>query len=525
MAENRALHLLLNNKQVFNKYFTDASILGDDQKQSGMKRAMCRLRKDLVAYVQGLHAERLDPAIRSRLFNMMVKNDGLVDFYLIDMSCSAFIANHDADPRFWFKGQAIRYDNTILCNNCIAAIPGSPDKFVMCFRFMLFKLPFYEDGNQRMIGVCHGWDRWFNNNKSNNWMKLLSGKDSDLLVVDTTGVCSITMERGKMLQVTDVQFDVFPPDGERQDARIFMDGPTSARMLYNTWGRRADGDYGKCVVPGGFKKDGQPTRMCSARLTLQANGKWVASQIDTDVCEIGSNFIEKNWQILPFHGQEVWAWGFDHDHFIAYDGSSCRKNDCDGLIAVKTPAPFIHSLTEFYDNTVHVSLSTPPVSFGDELLLMGHAKVEYRKLMQKPDFFDKYSVMASFFDAAVSHLPATLKTPLILHDKFIYFMFFFTLDKKTLTLRRMSSSFIPTTENLKRNESHLPWLLVFPTGLAMAADYVYVTYGEGDMKMKMGMFAIDVVDKHMLKNVDSLTPESYEFRFYTASEKWWPAAT
>lgn len=538
MAEHRAEKFLLN-EEAFKRFISDnARIVTDKESAKSMSRSVCRLRKDLTKYIKGLHVENIDPAVRASLFRAIVENDGFIDFMISDASCSIFIAADQNDPRFVYKGHPVRADNSIVYNNCITAIPGIPGRYLMCFRCMTTSLPMYGDGkegNEHLIGVCHGWDQWFDT-KQNNWAQLLSRRlgqgDISINIADFTGLCTFEFTEDFDVRVHDVQFDVFPEaaNTSRVDARLYLKSQTSGYIVYNSWspwskatGSVHEDGYGRCV-----NKDGaalgpttHATRMSIADLNFR-DGKWRATELDRNMCAVGALPVEKNWQFVPLpDGRDAIAYGFDRGSFIAYDLDACRRKDCSNLVAIRTPAPFVQQLVDYYGGKVHVSLSTQPVDMGDEWLMVGHTKVEYKDLMNTKGFAQKYGMMASFYDDAVSNLSFSRKMPLILHIKYMYFMFFFTLDKRTLTLKRMSASFIPTTADRNKRESHLPWLLVFPTGLALTPDNqaAIVSYGEGDMKMKLAMFHLSVIGGHMLKDVRQLTPETYEFRFFVASDQ------
>ena len=95
------------------------------------------------------------------------------------------------------------------------------------------------------------------------------------------------------------------------------------------------------------------------------------------------------------------------------------------------------------------------------------------------------------------------------HGAFIYFVYIFLFDSH-YNIIRISKPFIPTT-----NQSHLPYVLAYPAGIAAdpVTNNIIISYGEGDCKCKLLILKSDIVD-------DLLTDTcNYGFYFLTLDIK------
>lgn len=127
-------------------------------------------------------------------------------------------------------------------------------------------------------------------------------------------------------------------------------------------------------------------------------------------------------------------------------------------------------------NTIF-SLSTPVIKYKNNNLMVGHLKLEYKN--EQNNYF----------------LNSIDLTKINKHGKYIYFAFFILFDDN-YNILKMSDFFIPTIDNC-----HLPYLLVFPSGLTTYNDKIYMSYGEGDERVKIAEFTHKEID-FMLKKDD-----------------------
>ena len=147
-------------------------------------------------------------------------------------------------------------------------------------------------------------------------------------------------------------------------------------------------------------------------------------------------------------------------------------------------------MVDYYDNRkvsvfkrfLQISCSTPLVPYGSkELISLGHFKF----MMDATDSFPKGSPL----DLLIKKLKDIYKIKTFkstingnklkpgVHYYYIYGMFMFTLDKKTLELKRCSNFFILFDGK--------PNLMVFPAGIEQYKNDFIVSYHESDAEVKL----------------------------------------
>lgn len=166
----------------------------------------------------------------------------------------------------------------------------------------------------------------------------------------------------------------------------------------------------------------------------------------------------------------------------------------------------IHDIIKYYKNEIYFSLSTPCIEYKIKnklmYLSMGHVKINH-KIKFKNTPFEKFLNLINYDDNNILNK----------HGKYIYFMFFFVFDKN-YDLKYISNAFIPTDIN----NSHLPYLLVFPTGITQFYDKYIISYGEGDEKCKLLSLSKNIIDTCLLP-INDLYPETFDFVFLKNKKK------
>lgn len=166
----------------------------------------------------------------------------------------------------------------------------------------------------------------------------------------------------------------------------------------------------------------------------------------------------------------------------------------------------LHDIIKYYNNEIYFSLSTPCIEYEIKnesmYLSLGHVKINH-KIKFKDSPFEKFLNSINYHD----------NDTLNKHGKYIYFMFFFVFDKN-YNLKYISNAFIPTDEN----NSHLPYLLVFPMGITKSNEKYLISYGEGDEKCKLLFLSKNIIDSCLLP-IDSLHPETFNFTFLKNKKK------
>jgi len=165
--------------------------------------------------------------------------------------------------------------------------------------------------------------------------------------------------------------------------------------------------------------------------------------------------------------------------------------------------PFLRRLIEKYKKRLVFSLGTPPVPYTDTTRIsVGHVKIEYR---------DRFGCLGLSSSEEQDPLQCFMESVdwngIYKHGKYIYMMFLFEFDQD-LCIRRISECFIPTDSS----EQHLPYLLVFPSGLTSDTGryHYFLSYGEGDTRSKVLCLDRDEIDD-LLVHPELLDPETYSF--------------
>jgi len=130
-----------------------------------------------------------------------------------------------------------------------------------------------------------------------------------------------------------------------------------------------------------------------------------------------------------------------------------------------TPCPAIGRIMNQFGKDILFSLGTPVIRWKKRYLTAIHVKVHHN-LPAKSDNLARF-------------LERNKRPDLCMHKHFVYLMCLLTIDDD-FEVTSMSHAFIPTG-----NGDHLPYTLVFPTGIhAFPDDSVVVSYGEGDERCK-----------------------------------------
>ena len=220
------------------------------------------------------------------------------------------------------------------------------------------------------------------------------------------------------------------------------------------------------------------------------------------VCAAHHQRFEKN--IQPFFTDKgVEYYHYTIDPWVFYD------NNCKKLIPHKTTV--FTNVINYYDKrnispfekNIQFSCSTPLVEFdSDTLIAFGHFKIIYSQ------HFRENSPVAKFLTNA--KLAMNMKTlqylgnEHLIHPEYIYGMFIYTVDKKTLSLRKASKCFVPIYKQNKQ-------LLTFPSGITKHSDNTFlIAYHENDMNMRMLHYTKTELDLLLVYNNDSL-PSKYQF--------------
>lgn len=175
----------------------------------------------------------------------------------------------------------------------------------------------------------------------------------------------------------------------------------------------------------------------------------------------------------------------------------------------------IFNATREYDAVFSLSTNVIPY-LKNRWLMAGHVKIPFRSIQKRdPISGSKKSWLEWINNLSWKNIYS--------HGKYIYYTFFIEFNAQ-YQITRVSHAFIPTTAK----ESHLPFLLVFPSGLEYGRnrEEIIMTYGEGDIRTKALSLSVDSMEDLLHTEeemrLDVFDPESpIEFRFELLDINWW----
>ena len=162
--------------------------------------------------------------------------------------------------------------------------------------------------------------------------------------------------------------------------------------------------------------------------------------------------------------------------------------------------PNLLDIINFYGKTnIFFSLGTPiqtiTVKNRKLFISLGHVKINYKNINKNTKFHN--------FLKNIDY------SKIKMHGKYVYLMFFYTFDN-CYNIIHFSYSFIPTNNN----NSHLPYLLVFPCGLYKINNKYIISYGEGDEYAKAIILEEQTIINKLLIPVEKINKDNYDFQFF-----------
>ena len=229
-------------------------------------------------------------------------------------------------------------------------------------------------------------------------------------------------------------------------------------------------------------------RMMQRKIKINLDNNYIYLSKENDMLE---NFtlvksVEKNC-ILDLKEKILYN---INGEFIVYD-----KNNNN---VITNRVNIIDEIINYYGKeNIIFSLGTPCIKYKNKQLSVGHIKFQFKKK------YNDYSPLKMFIDGIDF-------SKIYQHGKYIYMMFLFEFDDN-YNVTRISNSFIPTDEN----ECHLPYHVVFPTGLCINNDNVLISYGEGDTRCKLIVLHDNQIES-LLYNIETLSIDTYNFHFLSS---------
>lgn len=325
---------------------------------------------------------------------------------------------------------------------------------------------------------------WLGGNNSISWWQSTYGED-------TTGICLLRIQndnvelvkqynRGEGIysQVNgkNIAIQQGTPLIQGVDARLLSIGNNKFVCSYNTFiSNRPDIK---------IKNDKDCSNWCgllsSRILQINENGE-ILLYPEVLLCPEISNTVEKNWSFWQINGELQFSYGLYPAHNIYQLAINNNIIGCTGA-TVALQWPFLQLFKKFYQDKIHISVTTPAVPFESYFLGIGHIKYDYKNLNGLEgtalyNFTEKMKNAGKRF-----------------HPMFIYLMFFYVFDTNGNPVA-ISYMFLPTSDTA----------LCFPSGLTLTQDGNFlVSYGDGDVKCKYFTTTKEIINK-MLYNI-SLPP-------------------
>lgn len=203
----------------------------------------------------------------------------------------------------------------------------------------------------------------------------------------------------------------------------------------------------------------------------------------------------RNWSMFLKRDQLYFSFQFlPHQVIRVNDGSRCQLLEHSLSVNVPDISRYFYTFGKEY----RFSLGSPAIPYNEkEYIAVGHSRfniIGYQGI--SPISTLNYSKFIKEKIRSKDNID-----PLM----FYYFMYFYTFDRDTFEIMRMSQSFTPTP--------HDPYWLVFAAGITYAPyDSFMISYGEGDIRCKVITLSRKMIES-MLLPIDYMlkSPEIHDF--------------
>lgn len=220
--------------------------------------------------------------------------------------------------------------------------------------------------------------------------------------------------------------------------------------------------------------------------------------------------VEKNWSVVCKRKKEETRWingtAVTGDLFLYKLGHETQLIDHTGQI-IRVECPLIGNLIDHFGDTIQFSLGTPTLVFDEfyskGYLSVGHLKVRHNTSKRTTANLDR------FLKETRERYP-----DMKMHGNFIYMFFMMRFDAN-FRMTHISDAFVPTDTT---RTSHMPYSLVFPTGLVIRKDDIIVSYGEGDVRAKLLFLSKDETTR-LLRVSHTVDHTNFDYTFMSKVNK------
>lgn len=271
------------------------------------------------------------------------------------------------------------------------------------------------------------------------------------------------------------------------DARILRVSETDPVYLlsYNVWVT----DKGTIIRDG--KNCTDSCGLIATRVITIAEDMSLVVGDEKILCPSMSNRVEKNWSFW-IHNQNIF---FSYGLYPVHDVVSVKIKDnivnC-GKNVGAADAVFFQKFTEYYNNKVYVSVTTPAIKINKVYIGIGHIKFKYKNAETE---YPANSYLVKFVNDMK-------KSGKIFHPMYVYLMFFYAFSSKDATVLGVSPMFLPSSNTV----------LCFPSGFCRMKDpdMYLISYGDADTSCSCFTISEKQLDSILIFSKD-LNPRNVPF--------------
>lgn len=178
---------------------------------------------------------------------------------------------------------------------------------------------------------------------------------------------------------------------------------------------------------------------------------------------------EKNWSLFTVDDNIYTSYWLAPKHTVI----TLNKEQCQVFMEQNTN--IFYRIKNYYKDTVMFSLSTPALLYGvNEMLGVGHVKIAN----------DRLPINTAAYNFNIQNI-----LPKHPSKNGTWMMFLYTFDPYTFEIIRVSPAFYPPGTS---------YGIVFPEGLVFYDDNYIISYGEGDIKMKLLFIPPIIIDQLLI---------------------------
>jgi len=182
------------------------------------------------------------------------------------------------------------------------------------------------------------------------------------------------------------------------------------------------------------------------------------------LCPEISNRTEKNWSFWNISDNLFFSYGLYPSHDVFSIKNNNFKLECNSIMSMTNKNSFFEKFIKRYEPLgIFISVTTPAIKFyKNSYIGVGHIKYKYN------DVENIKNIKGSPLEKFTNNMKQQNKQ---FHPIYVYLMFFYIFDIKTLSLQKISYMFLPYSSAV----------LCFPSGITQKPNKQFlITYGDAD---------------------------------------------